>query len=355
MNLSDRQLAHADDAGRPTLRTIAELAGVHVTTVSRVLSPAKTPGIRAASEKTSARIREIAQELGYMPNPHAIGLRTSRSMLIGVLVPRLTDLVLATIYQGIEEEARGQGYYVFVTNSSDDPEERRRRAEMLIARRVDGIILGDSPVDDPLADSLAARHVPFALVSRRSGGHPSVSCDDYLGGQLVAQHLLSLGHTNVGVIAGVTYASTGIDRTAGFLQAYADAGFPVPRDHIVNSGFDVPAGREAARKLLEINPRPTGIFAVNDFAAIGVFGALRAAGLRGGEDVSVVGFNDVSIAGDLPTPLTTVRSPLEEMGREALKMVLDRISGNEVESRSLKPELIVRASTVPETSSSPAA
>lgn len=348
MTSRDQPLPHADDSGRPTLRTIAEIAGVHVTTVSRVLSPSKTPGLRAASEATSSRIREVAREVGYAPNPHATGLRTSRSSLIGVLVPRLTDLVLATIYQGIEEAARERGYNVFVANSGDDPVERVDRAEMLIARRVDGLILGDSPMTDTLAESLVDRKIPFVLVSRRSGSHPSVTCDDFLGGQLAARHLLSLGHTGPAVIAGAAYASTGLDRTAGFLKTYADAGLPIHKDRVLTSGFDVESGHQAATKLLQLQPRPTALFAVNDFAAIGAFSALREEGLQAGQDVGIVGFNDVSIAGALPIPLTTVRSPMTEMGKQALELILARINGQEISSRTLEPQLIVRESTVPE-------
>lgn len=157
-------------------------------------------------------------------------------------MPRLTDLVLATVYQGVEEAAREHGYNVFVANSGDDAVERAKRAEMLIARRVDGLILGDSPISDSLADSLVDRKIPFVLVSRHSGAHPSVTCDDFLGGQLGARHLLSLGHTHPAVIAGEAYASTGLDRTAGFLKTYADAGLPLQEERVLVSGFDVEAG-----------------------------------------------------------------------------------------------------------------
>lgn len=347
MNWRDKPLPYSDASGRPTLRTIAEIVGVHVTTVSRVLSQSQTPGVRSASEATSARIRQLARELGYVPNPHATGLRTSRSHLIGVLVPRLTDLVLATIYQGIEETAREHGYNVFVANSSDDPIQRAERAEMLIGRRVDGLILGDGRIDDPLAESLRDRKIPFALVSRRSGNCPSVTCDDVLGGQLAARHLLSLGHTNAAVIAGETYASTGIDRTAGFLKTYLESGFRLAEDRVLFSGFDVEAGYETARQLLELSPRPTAIFAVNDFAAIGALRAVREKKLRAGADVAIVGFNDVSIAGALPIPLTTVRSPLTEMGEQVLKMILGLIKGESMRSYMLEPELIIRESTTP--------
>ena len=132
---ADGRQPFADATGRATLRTVAELAGVHVSTVSRVLNPSTTPGVRSAGEQTSARIRSIAQRLGYTPNPHATGLRTQRSNLIGVLVPRLVDIVLATVYEGVEEAGASFGFSTFVANTGDDPVVQRQRTEMVLARR----------------------------------------------------------------------------------------------------------------------------------------------------------------------------------------------------------------------------
>lgn len=337
-------LPFADGNGRPTLRTIAHLAGVHVSTVSRVLTPGARPPARTASAVTAARIRVLSEQLGYVPNPHATGLRTRRSNLVGVLAPRLTDVVLATIYEGIEEAAGEQGLHTFVANSWDDPQQRARKVEMLLDRRVDGLVLGDSPLDGLFADGLARRGVKFVLVSRRAGNHPSVTCDDYLGGRIVADHLIGLGHEQPAVIAGAPYASTGVDRTAGFVDRYAELGLVVPEQRIVHSTFDVIGGREAADRLLGVGRRPTAIFAVNDFAAIGALGSLRDQGLVPGEDVAVVGFNDVPIGAHLPVPLTTVHSPMHEMGRRAAHMLIERLADRETPSERLQPTLVVRRS-----------
>jgi LacI family transcriptional regulator len=338
-------LPFADEAGRPTLRTVAEMAGVHISTVSRVLAPSLRPGVRAASKATTERIKSIAAELGYSPNPIAAGLRTSRSSLVGVLVPRLTDIVLATIYEGIHEAARGHGYQTFVANSEDREQEREAGAEMLLARRVDGLILGDCTLDPTFADSLQQRGVPFVLVSRRSGNHPAVVGDDHAGGRIAAEHLLSLGHTDVGIIAGEPYASTGVDRTSGFLAAYAEAGITIPASRIVHSSFDVIGGREASTRIFANKPWPTALFAVNDFAAIGTFGTLRGLGLRAGEDIAVVGYNDTVLAAELPVPLTSVHSPMREMGELAFELLLSRLNGEPVASRVLRPHLVVRESS----------
>lgn len=330
-----------------TLRTIADQLGLHVSTVSRVLHAKQDEVMRAASSTTVERIRRLADELGYQPNPHATSLRTRRSNLVGVLVPRLSDIVLATIYEGIEEAAAEQGLSTFVANTGDNPETQRTRTNMVIGRRVDGMIFGDAYVDGRFLDEVAGRDVPFVLVNRTAAAHPSVTCDDYLGGRLVAEHLLSLGHRDVAVVAGEPYASTGIDRTAGLVDRYREAGFPVPADRIAHSRFDVSGGHEATARLLDTPNPPAAVFAVNDFAAIGAIGALRDRGLRAGADVAVVGFNDTPLAAELPLPLTTVRSPMLDMGRRGLRLLVRLLEGAPVESERLAPELIVRASSVP--------
>lgn len=332
-----------------TLRTLADRLGLHVSTVSRVLHAPPDEQLRAASKATVQRIRALADELGYRPNPHATSLRTRRSNLVGVLVPRLSDIVLATIYEGIEESAAEHGLSTFVTNTRDVPDVQRARTEMVLDRRVDGMIFGDAYVDGAFLDRVAARNVPFVLVSRRAGAHVSVTCDDYAGGRLAAEHLLSLGHRSVAVIAGEPYASTGIDRTAGFVDTFAEAGIEVPTGRIRHSRFDARGGRVAADDLLSTElggDRPiTALFAVNDFAAIGVLGAARDRGLAVGSDLSVVGFNDTPLAAELPIPLTTVRSPMRQMGRRGLELLVRRMQGEPVESERLAPALMVRATT----------
>lgn len=337
----------ADKTPPVTLQMLADQLGLHVSTVSRVLHAKPDEGQRAASGATVARIRKLADDLGYRPNPHATSLRTRRSNLVGVLVPRLSDIVLATIYEGIEEAAAEHGLSTFVTNTRDVPDVQRARTEMVLGRRVDGLIFGDAYIDAEFLDEIAARDVPFVLVSRRAGRHPSVTCDDYLGGRLAAEHLLALGHRAVAVIAGEPHASTGIDRTAGFVDTYAEAGIEIPCDRVVNSRFDAHGGRTAAEKLLGGGQTPSAIFAVNDFAAIGAIGAARDHGLLVGADVAVVGFNDTPLAAELPVPLTTIHSPMHEMGRSGLNLLVRRIQGDTVESERLRPELMVRASSDP--------
>jgi LacI family transcriptional regulator len=331
---------------RTTQRMIAESVGVSVTTVSRILNPRETEPARWGSARTVQAILAAAQAQGYRPNPHATSLRTAHSNTIGVLVPKLQDYVLATIYGGIDEAAREHGISTFVANSEDLPELQRVRTGEMLNRLVDGMIFGDAHLDDPFLDELAAQRTPFVLTSRRRGDHLAVTCDDLRGGWLVAEHLLDIGCVDVAILAGQPYASTGVERTMGLVDRFREAGHEIPSHRIVHSGFDAAGGREAAERVLATAPYPDAVFATNDFAAIGAMGVLRDKGMRIPDDVALVGYNDMPLAAEMYIPLTTVRSPMHDMGRRALEILLARLADRPAESVRLPPELIVRASTV---------
>ena len=324
-----------------TLALLAEELGVHVSTVSRALSDDPV----GVGSETVEKIRTLAQHRGYRRNVAAQSLRTGRTRMIGVMVPRLTDVVMATIYEGIDEAAIDAGYNTVVANTQDRPELQRSRLDLMLSRGVDGLIVGDSRSDSNLISHLEGCGVPYVLVARRMPRQLSVTTDDLLGGRLAAEHLLSLGHKRVGVVAGDPHASTGAERTLGFRRTYEQAGYPLTDDYVVPSGFDVASGRSAGERLLTLPRRPTAIFAASDLVAVGVLGAMRDLGLSAPEDVAVVGFNDVDIAAQLPVPLTTIYSPLAEMGAKGMRLLLSRMDGKRVRSVVLQPSLRVREST----------
>lgn len=329
-----------------TLTGLARLLNVHVSTVSRVLNGSDEDAKTAASDDTVRRIRELAKQLNYRPNQHAIGLRTQKTKALGVLTPRLSDIVIATIYEGIDEAAVDLRYQAFVSNTRDIPARQRELGEAALDRRVEGLIFTDARLDEPgFIDEIAKRGVPMVLVSRRLGTHCSVTCDDELGGALAAEHLIGLGHRHIAVLAGEPYASTGVDRSAGFIARSRELGVKVNPTSVIHSPFHAHAGRAAAEQLLQRRPLPTAIFAVNDFLAIGLLGVMRDLGLRTGQDIAVVGYNDTAIAGELPIGLTTIRSPMHQIGYRGAELLIDRIGGKQIESEKLVPELIVRAST----------
>lgn len=327
-----------------TMAMIAKRAGVHVSTVSRAL---QSSGNRRQRDKTREILR-IAEELGYRPNPIASALRSQRTHAIGVLVPRLTDYVLARIYEGVDDAAMSLGFTTFVGNTQDRPQLRAQRLSEFLDRRAEGMILGDARLGgDDVVKALTAQGVPFVLTSRRLRGHLSVTTDDLRGGEIVGEHLLSLGHERVAIVAGEPYASTGVERSKGCQKVFQAAGLEIPKHLVLTSRFDADGGRKAAEALLAREPRLTAIFAVNDTAAIGAMGAVRAAGRQIGHDVAIVGYNDIPIAAQLPVPLTTVVSPMFQMGARAATLLIERIGGAAPRSERLTPSLVIRASTRP--------
>ena len=335
----------------PTLREIADQAGVHISTASRVL---RQPEPADGWSDSALRVRQVAEELGYQPNLWAASLRTRKTTTIGVVMPRLTDVVVATMFQGIEEAATAAGYSVLLSSPPDDLEAQRKAVEFLVSRQVDGLMLSSIhlPGTD-FVDSLPLRSLPILLLNRHidsatsspNRGLPFVSGDDRLGGYLAGKHLLDCGYRDLGVIAGPDHASTSRERVAGFRDALTEAGLELPPNRIVASEFEVQGGVDAAATLLGGDSRPDAVFTVSDTIAIGVLGVARDLGLSIPDDLALVGYNDIPVVSQLPVPLTTVRSPARKIGATGLEHLLALISGKNVESVKLPVELIVRAST----------
>ncbi|MDQ8046326.1 MAG: LacI family DNA-binding transcriptional regulator [Solirubrobacteraceae bacterium] len=328
-----------DPAGRPTLRTLSNHTGLHVSTISRALRR------DAASDETAALVHAAATELGYRRDPIAASLRTQRSHAIGMVAHALTDVVQAIIYEEVDRVALEHGYDVLVASTRDEPAAQRQRVELLLSRRVDGLILADAHGDGAYADWVASLGVPYVLVMRGTTGgrHPSVIADDVAGGRLVAEHLVAQGHTTIALLSGPEYSGASRGRAEGFRTVLAEAGVALTDDLVEPGGLVIESGRAGMQRLLERRPDLTAVFCASDFSAFGATSALRAAGLRPGEDVATVGFNDVAAAEAMD--LTSVRTPQEEMGRLATLALLEAIDGGTPASHLLAPELIVRGSS----------
>lgn len=321
-----------------TLKDVAAASGVSISTVSRVLDD-RTPPSRS---QTAEKVRRIADELGYRRNMFASGLRRGATGTIGVLVPRLTDHVMALMFEAIERTARARGSFAVVATCGDDPVEEKRATETLLDRNVDGLILATARLDDTLPASLRERGVPHALVLRTDGVSPSALGDDEAGGYFAARHLVDLGHRDIAVITGPWFTSSARDRLAGARRALAEGGIDLSDERVISTGYGIESGHIAGREFLaETASRPTAIFAANDNLAIGVVAAASAAGLVVGRDVSVVGYNDIPLAAMLPVPLTSVRTPFDQIAASAL----DLLGGAAGTLTRALPTLIPRAST----------
>jgi LacI family transcriptional regulator len=324
-----------------TLRDVAEASGVSVSTVSRILDDRTPP----STSETAQRVRAVADELGYRRNVFASNLRRGATTTIGVLVPRLTDAVMALTFEAIERAARHRGRFAVVATCGDDPDEERRATERLLDRGVDGLILATARLDDSLPASLRARGVPHVLALRTDRVSPSSLGDDETGGYLAVRHLLDLGHRDIGIVTGPTFTSSGGDRRAGAERAAAEAGITIPDHRIVAVGYGLEHGIEAGNRLFDTERPPTAVFAANDNLAIGVLSVAQGLGLTVGRDLSLVGYNDIPLVAKLPVPLTSVRTPFDQIATTAVEMLLDTEPGSR--SRLAMPTLIPRASTSP--------
>jgi LacI family transcriptional regulator len=322
-----------------TIRTVAKYAGVDPSTVSRVLKRGEK-----SRSKHAEKILAAAQYLNYRPDPLAASLRTGRSRVIGVLMPDVADVVVATAYRAIDEMALSLGYQTLVAPTGDRFDEQIRRAELLISRRVDGLIVMDAHRDRRYVDWLETRKVPFVLVLRGLDSHISVHADDFHGGELVGSHLADQGHRDIVIFAGREWSPAMSNRTAGCVDALRKRGISLRADRIIASDPDALAGREAMRQILVSGEVPSAVFAVNDFAAIGASVAIRERGLHVGTDIALVGYNDIPIAEAFQ--LTTVRIPLTEMGSVGTRTLVDLIDESQVHGSVLRPKLVRRASSM---------
>ncbi|MBP0495523.1 LacI family DNA-binding transcriptional regulator [Pararoseomonas indoligenes] len=327
------------------LRDVAAAAGVHPSTASRALNPAMR---YLVADPVVARVQEVASRLGYRPNAVAMSLRTGRSRLIGALVPGIANPVFAPILAGAAEVLSSAGYALMVADPGDDNGRAAEFVEQLAARGADGLLLATASLrDDPALAACRARNIPAVLVNRGSEGMSSVVSDDRGGMALAVAHLLQLGHRRIALIAGPAQLSTGLRRSEGFEEALRAQGLaPDPALQEITAAYTREAGERAAARLIARHSDVTALSCANDLLALGAYDACRRAGLRIPEDISVTGHNDMPMVDLIEPPLTTVRIPHGEMGRQAAGLLLDRIGhGGGASDVVLPSALVVRGST----------
>ncbi|MBL4813298.1 MAG: LacI family DNA-binding transcriptional regulator [Rhodobacteraceae bacterium] len=327
---------------RVTILDIARVAGVSKSSVSRSLDER----LPRSNSESAQRVRRVAQELGYVRDVSAASLRRGKTGMIGVIVPRLTDTVMAMLYESLQRAAARSGHFAIVATTDDTPEAGQRAATTLLKRGVDGLVLSIARIDDPFIFNLRERGVPHVLALRTDGHSPSSIGDDELGGYLATRHLLDLGHRHIGIIAGPSYASSALGRLEGYRRALIEADIEYDLQYVTGSSFGIEAGARAAKQLLGLDTRPTAIFAVNDNTAIGAVSALGEMGLSIPDDISVVGYNDIPIVSKLPVPLTSVHVPFDQIAVEAMDLLLsDEAASPREFLRKALPSLMPRKST----------
>lgn len=306
----------------------------------------------AIPEETRRRVLEAARELGYHPHGAARALAGGASHTIGLVLRQSPEQVaidglLAETLWGIGSEAHGAGYRVLVEPLSPGV---GRYGDLVHSRRVDGLIVSGPRTDDDELMALVRDGFPIILQGALpSIDAPSVDVDNRSGARVAVEHLLLLGHRRIGCITNAPLAYTAAaERLAGYRDALEAAGVGYDERRVVEGTFDAASGWSAMGALLTRAPDLTAAFVASDIIAFGALRALREAGRRVPADVSIVGFDDIPLAGHFDPPLTTIRLPARDLGAAAGRALVERLAGRAVARRTLLPtELVIRESTAP--------
>jgi len=305
-------------------------------------------GADHVSPERRQAVNKAAAELGYRPNAMARSLVQRRTHLVGVMVSDLHNPFFADVVAGIQEQAARTGYKVLVNSGNRAAAREADAMETLLQLRADGIILG-SPVLDDEVIGRASREVPIVLVGREAHGPAvdSVTNDDRAGAEVAVEHCVSLGHRRIAHIDG-GHGAGAPARRHGYEAAMKRLGLG-DLVSVVSGTYTEEGGHTGCLLLLAQKPRPTAIFAANDLAAIGALNAIEESGLKVPDDISLVGYDNTSLAALRHISLTTIHQPRLEMGQLALSTLLERIDQDREEPRRvvLSPSLVVRASTAP--------
>ncbi|MEV7847176.1 LacI family DNA-binding transcriptional regulator [Streptomyces cyaneofuscatus] len=341
--------ARVRNGGRPTLEEVAARAGVGRGTASRVIN-----GSPRVSEATREAVEAAVAELGYVPNRAARALAGNRTDAIALVVPEpetrfFAEPYFSAIVRGVGAALADTDMQLLLTLAGND-RERRRLAQYLTAHRVDGVLLVAVHADDPLPELLEQLGMPCVISGARHANEPlaSVDSDNFDGARAAVEHLITRGRRSVATITGRLEVYGAQRRLDGYRAALAAAGLPPDERLIAPADFTEEGGARAMRELLARRPHLDAVFAASDVMAAGARQVLREADRRIPQDVALIGFDDSVVARHMHPALTSVRQPIEEMGRRMAQLLLEEIAGRVGEERPtvvLPTELVVRDSS----------
>ncbi|HEX6346232.1 LacI family DNA-binding transcriptional regulator [Umezawaea sp.] len=327
----------------PSIKDVAERAGVSLGTVSNVLNrPDKV------SEATREVVLAAIAELGFVRNSQAAQLRAGTSRSLGLIVLDLANPFFHDIARGIEDVATELGYALVLCNSDEQAAREDRYLRLLEEQRVRGMLITPvGPMSERL-DALRRRGTPTVLVDRHYQGVDccSVAVDDVAGGELAGEHLVAAGHRRIAYVTGPLSLRQCKDRLTGLRRAVADRGVAV--DVVEVPALKARHGYEAARELFDGGAAPTAVFCANDLLALGVLRAAVSTGRRVPDDVALLGYDDIEFAADAAVPLSSVRQPTLHIGRTAARLLVeecDQPAAHSHQQIMFRPELVVREST----------
>jgi LacI family transcriptional regulator len=324
-----------------SIKEVAAHAGVSVATVSRVLND--SPKV---SEETRAKVHVAVEELRYRPNAVARSLRTEATRTLGLIIGDILNPFFGVLARAVEDEARAVGYTVAIGNADERAEQQDHYVRTLLEQRVDGLLICPAAEVTPLVEDCVAAGGPLVFLDRTLPGMnvPSVRVDGAPAIHALIRHLHDLGHRRIGFISGPELLSTGRERTRTFVAAMRANGLEV-RDAYMEAGdFQAASGRVIAARFLDLPEPPEVIFAGDNLMALGALDEIRARGLRIPDDVGLASFDDVAWFVHIDPPITAISQPAEEVGRRAVRALLERVANRPVEPVVLPARLMTRRS-----------
>ena len=327
-----------------TIRDVAREARVSIATVSHVIN-----NTRYVSDELSKKVHIAMEKLGYHPNDIARSLRKKKTYTIGMIIPDNSNPFFAEVALGIEMRSFDLSYNVIFCNTNRDVQKELIYLDLLLKKRVDGIIFVSSGSNINSIEFIKSQKIPVIVVDRevKRLEVDSVLVDNLSGGYQATKHLLNLGHKIISCISGPSLITPSSERIEGYKKALKEASLEIYEKLILQGDFQYEGGYKSAKRLLRMKKIPTAIFVCNDLMAIGAIRAIKEGGLSVPKDISVVGFDDIALASFYSPKLTTVTQPKYQMGKLAANMLIERIMNKEIEPRRklLKTELIIREST----------
>nr|WP_086938748.1 HTH-type transcriptional repressor PurR [Thaumasiovibrio occultus] len=327
-----------------TIKDVARMAGVSTTTVSHVIN--KT---RFVAEATTKKVWEAIDDLNYAPSAVARSLKCNSTRTIGMLVTKSTNPFFAEVVHGVEEHCYKSGYTLILCNTEGDLTKQRDYLRMLAEKRVDGLLVMCSDLDDQLQALLERqKELPMVIMD---WGTESLQTDKIRdnaekGAYMATRHFIENGHQKIGCVTGQKHKTTCIERMKGFGQAMAEANLSVNDNWIIEGDFEGETGVNAAKQFISMNERPTAIFCFNDIMAMALISTFEQSGIRVPDDVSIIGYDNIDLSPYFTPPLTTIHQPKHRLGKKAVELLLARIKDKEAQQQLfiMEPELVCRKS-----------
>ncbi|MFB7308223.1 LacI family DNA-binding transcriptional regulator [Streptomyces sp. NPDC056192] len=324
-----------------SIKDVAAEAGVSVATVSRVLNshPSVSPDARA-------RVLAAVDALGYRPNAVARSLRTDQTRTLGLIISDVLNPYFTALARAVEEEARALGYSVIIGNADERPELQDHHVRTLLDRRIDGLLVSPTDGGSPQILDAVRGGTPMVFVDRWIPGVdvPVVRADGCPAVRDLVAHLHRLGHRRLAIIAGPAATTTGSERVEAFREALGAHGLPLPDAYIGQGDFQADSGRRATERFLALPEPPDVVFAADNLMALGALDAIRAHGLRVPQDIALAAFDDIPWFVHTDPPITAIAQPTGDLGRAAVRALVDVIEGRPPQSVTLSASLVVRRS-----------